>query len=358
MRFRWSPPSSATEILPLPEDPGAGWLREGRGAPEDRFLVLDAEVARLWGDQLEGAGAAGGRGSMVLEATERLKTPDTLVRLWQALAGARATRSTTLVVVGGGIVCDVAAMAASTWMRGMPLTLVPSTLLAMADAALGGKTAVNLLGVKNRVGTFHPAGTLLLVPALLRTLPPRELRSGMAEVLKTALIGAPGIRGSLPLDTSGAGWEAEAARISMECLAVKGGIVSRDLTDTGERMLLNLGHTAGHALESRSGFRLSHGEAVGLGMLVEAEMASGLGGEPGLGCELRALLSSCGLPVGLPGGVDMAGIMALVAGDKKSGTGSRTWALPFGWGDCRLVQLEPEEEERLVSGALEAVLPG
>lgn len=348
LRFDWEFAPSATEVMALrghsPFAMPAGLLA---ARP---FLVVDPEVARLWEGDLVGI-TSECSGVFTPAGGETSKDPGTLVRLWQSMSAAGVRRDTPVLVIGGGVVCDIGAMAASTWHRGAPLFLVPSTLLAMVDACLGGKTGLNIEGVKNQVGTFHPAMGIFISPALLTTLPDRERRNGAAEMLKTALIGDRSIAGLIPSvleeDIDGGA----VVQAVMRCLTVKGSIVERDLTEQGERMLLNLGHTVGHVLESAGGFQLGHGEAVGLGLLVEARMAATLGGNTGLASELEAIMTEAGLPVSIDG-VTPERVLGLLGTDKKSRACGRTWALPFDWEDCRLVRLGSSREEELLPAAL------
>jgi 3-dehydroquinate synthase len=211
-------------------------------------------------------------------------------------------------------------------MRGCRLTLMPTTLLAMVDAALGGKTAVNLAGAKNLVGTFYPAEELVIWVPALATLPPRELRCGLAEAIKTALLGDPALlellrarrADLLRADPKPLG---EAVR---RCLAVKGRIVENDLRETGRRAILNLGHTFAHALESATGFRrYRHGEAVawGLGRALDLGVALGVT-DRALAAELKALLEAYGFELGNPSGVAARDLLAAMRADKKRREGS------------------------------------
>ena len=215
-------------------------------------------------------------------------------------------RDGCLLGIGGGVVCDIAGLAASLYMRGCGLALYPTTLLAMVDASLGGKTGIDFRGWKNLVGTFHPAALLLVCPGALATLPDREFRSGLAEAIKTAVIGDPSL-----LDLLEARRETVLARdpvllaeVVQRCLRVKGGICEADPREEGRRMLLNLGHTFGHALESWTGFRgWTHGEAVAWGMGRAAALGLVLGAtEPAFARRLTALLAAYGFRLETPAG--------------------------------------------------------
>jgi 3-dehydroquinate synthetase len=287
-----------------------------------------------------------------MEATEVLKNTFTLSQIWDSMSAAGIHRDTPVVVIGGGLVCDIGAMAASTYLRGLRLMLVPTTLLCMVDACLGGKTGVNLASAKNQVGTFNPAEKILISPDFLDTLPDREFRSGIAEIAKTALIGDRSIQGLLELIDIERPDKNNILQIIHKCLEVKGAVVTGDLRETGNRMLLNLGHTIGHALESASEFQLTHGEAVGLGLIGEAAIAVSLGGNRELPGEIRHMLKQAGLPTDLSDTVSKEKLTRLFERDKKTRRDGRIWALPFDWCDCRLTRLTPDQEEKVLPIAL------
>jgi 3-dehydroquinate synthase len=349
MEFTWGRPAATTAVRFCRGASGVmERLRDAR-----LFAVVDSAVAGLWDIGPESLGT-GEENVFLLDAREELKSPETLASIWASMDHACSDRDTVLAGIGGGLTLDVAAMAASTWHRGTGLVLVPTTVLAMADACLGGKTAVNVGGAKNQAGTFYPAGEILLAGDFVNTLPPREYRNGMAEILKAGLIGDRAVGGLLasPPERDGDhGWLMDLVGRS---LGVKGSIVSEDLEESGPRRLLNLGHTLGHALESASGFDLSHGEAVGLGMIAAARMA----GNTALAGKIGELLETSGLPVKLGDGFDGDGLESFLDRDKKTSGGSRTWVLPFDWEDCRLVRLDASEEQRLLREAMGFLLSG
>ncbi len=335
---------------------GSGLEGLGREACPGSYLVLDSAVARLHAGRLGREMGGLAAGVSVIEADERAKSMRTVSGLLSDFAAAGLGRGACVVAAGGGMVCDTAAFAASVWMRGVRLVLVPTTLLAQADACLGGKTGVNLGRAKNQAGTFHPASAVFVDPAFLDTLPPREVRCGLGEIIKTAVVsGDRRLRAMLEktprASSSMRDWVSGAVR---HCLEAKAAIVSRDPFDEGERVLLNLGHTLGHALESATGFDLAHGEAVALGCLASAAMARLAGAAEGLEEETRALCRAAGLRDRLEG-IDHARVRRYLSRDKKTAPGGRTWVLPFGWGDCRPVLLEPREESVLLAAGLEAV---
>ena len=223
----------------------------------------------------------------VLEAGESAKGWSSVEKVLAEAVKAGLGRDGTFIGIGGGVITDIAAFAASVYMRGVDLVLLPTTLLAMADAALGGKTGFDLFGIKNLVGTFRPADRVIMSTDILATLPAREWLSGLAEVVKTAIIGDGELLDMLEKDSAAIASGPAACAASLpdlvaRCVAVKGRIVEADPTETGsERAKLNLGHTYGHALESAAGLGvLSHGEAVAWGMARACELGLALGLTP------------------------------------------------------------------------------
>jgi 3-dehydroquinate synthetase len=229
-----------------------------------------------------------------------------------------------VVAFGGGALLDVAGFAAATYLRGIRWVAVPTTLLAQVDAAHGGKTALDHAAGKNLIGAFHPPATVVCDTDLLRTLPPREICSGLAEVVKHAVIGAPGL-----LERAG---RDDPASFVAEAAAVKLAIVARDPREQGERRLLNLGHTLGHAYEQASGYALSHGEAVALGLRAACRIAARHCGFRD-GKAVEAALDRCGLPS--RGALPFEALEAL-GHDKKRAGGRLRWVLPVALGDVRV----------------------
>lgn len=287
-----------------------------------------------------------------LEPGERHKTWEALGRLLVALDAAGLDRDGTVLAVGGGVVTDLAGLAASLHRRGVEWTAVPTTLVGQVDAALGGKTAVNLSGGKNAVGSVHPPRAVLVDPELLATLPGAELRAGMAEVLKTALVSGEALLADVERLASADFARARAAAVEViaACLSCKGALVERDLLDHGARRALNLGHTFGHALEAASRGALRHGEAVGLGLLCAARLAGARGGQDDLEGRLRATLGRWGLPVATV--VDDDAVEAHLGRDKKRRAGRNVFVLPLAPGRVELADDVSKEEVRR---ALDAV---
>ena len=230
---------------------------------------------------------------------EAAKEIDVVARLWSRLAQLRVTRLDAIVGLGGGAATDVAGFTAATWLRGIRVVLVPTTLLGVADAAIGGKTAVNIPAGKNLVGAFHPPGGVLADLAALATLPLTYSASGLAEVIKAGFIADPVILELIDSDPAAAarpGGPHERELIE-RAVAMKAAVVSADLREAGQREMLNYGHTLGHAIERAEGYRMRHGEAVAIGMVYAAEVArlAGRLDEP-TARRHRALLAAVGLP--------------------------------------------------------------
>nr|ADM46363.1 3-dehydroquinate synthase [Streptomyces sp. CS] len=220
------------------------------------------------------------------------------------------TRTDAVVSVGGGTTTDVVGLAAALYHRGVPVVHLPTSLLAQVDASVGGKTAVNLPEGKNLVGAYWQPAAVLCDTDYLTTLPPRELRNGLGEIARCHFIGAPDLHG-LPL--------AEQIAVSV---TLKAGIVSADERDTGQRHLLNYGHTLGHALEAATGFALRHGEGVAIGTVFAGLLAGTLGRvPPDRVREHRQVVASYGLPTALPDGVEPDALIALMRRDKKAVSG-------------------------------------
>lgn len=232
---------------------------------------------------------------------EAAKTADVLAALWSVLGRAGFTRSDAIVAVGGGATTDLAGFAAATWLRGVRVVHVPTTLLAMVDAAVGGKTAIDTPEGKNLVGAFHPPAGVLCDLSLLRTLPRQEIVSGMAEVVKTGFIADPRVLDLVEADPAAATDPAgDVLRELVErSVRVKADVVAADLRESGGREVLNYGHTLGHAIEKVERYTWRHGDAVSVGLVYAAELSAATGRLDGAVVERhRAVLSSLGLPTG------------------------------------------------------------
>jgi shikimate kinase / 3-dehydroquinate synthase len=271
---------------------------------------------------------------IVIPAGESFKTLATAQILWDHFLDAGLERGSTVVALGGGVVGDLSGFAASTYLRGIRWVNVPTTLLAMVDSSLGGKTGVDIARGKNLVGAFHPPAFVLADPDVLASLPEAELRSGMAEVIKHGIIADPGL---LELCTPKAWVGGKQDRLVSRAMAVKIGIIELDPYEKGVRAALNFGHTIGHAVELVSGYRIRHGEAVAIGMVVEARLAERLGlAEPGLSHTIAAICAAAGLQTGIPADLDRTAIRGAVVVDKKKSQGRVRFALPVRIGEVKI----------------------
>lgn len=240
------------------------------------------------------------RAEVILPSGEAHKTIESVARIWDTALDVGIDRRAVLLAVGGGVIGDLTGFAAATLMRGIRFVQVPTTLLAMVDASVGGKTAIDRPQGKNLVGAFHQPSLVLADTDLLDTLPDRELRSGMAEVVKSAIIGDPELFEML--ESAPSLREMDRVEMVRRCIALKSRVVASDERDeTGARAALNFGHTIGHALEAHGGYsRLTHGEAVSLGMIAAMRIGVARGiTDPSLLERGRAVLSKLGLPVDL-----------------------------------------------------------
>jgi 3-dehydroquinate synthase len=244
-------------------------------------------------------------------------------------------RDSTIIALGGGVVGDLAGFVAATFMRGIPVVQVPTTLVAMIDASIGGKTAVDTPAGKNLVGSFHPPAAVLVDPQLLATLPLRELRAGFAEALKHGVIADEpylnSVAASAPALLSAEGSKSDSMlSLIVPSIEIKAEIVSRDEREEGLRRILNFGHTIGHAVELVSGYSLIHGEAVAIGMALESELAEQIGvAQTGTAAAVCRALRSAGLPTSLPAGSDGDAVMEAMRADKKGRSGKMQLALPL-----------------------------
>ena len=287
-------------------------------------------------------------------AGEQSKSLAVASHLFTRLARGRFDRYSTLVALGGGVVGDLGGFVAATYMRGICLVQVPTTLLAMVDSSIGGKTGVNHAGVKNLVGAFYQPSEVIADVRMLATLPERELRSGLAEVIKTAVIGDATLFDYLERHLNAVLRREPQALVEVivRCAGFKARIVEADEKERSERQVLNYGHTIGHAIEAAAGFgRLTHGEAVAIGMALEARLAERLGLiDAGTVERQNALLARAGLPVAL-GGVNRGALWRAMALDKKIRDGVLRFPLLKGIG-------EVVREQEVPNALLQEVLAG
>jgi 3-dehydroquinate synthase len=329
-----------------------GPLLDAAGLPARRFVVSSPPIWKLHGARLTRAGFSD---PILVPDGERYKTLHTVSRVYDALARAEADRASTVVTFGGGVIGDMAGFAAASYLRGVPLVHVPTTLLAQVDSALGGKVGVNLTHGKNLVGAFHQPHAVVIDPSVLETLPRREFRAGLYEVVKYGITSSPSLFDQVGRERAAifARKPDVLASIIGESCRIKGAIVSADERESGLRRVLNFGHTAGHALEAVTRYRrFRHGEAVGYGMLVAAELGMRRGAFAASDREaVAALLTSLG-PLPPIGDVSTDAMLEAMRHDKKVVAGRLHYVLPTAIGATTIVDDVTEEEFR---GALKAV---
>jgi 3-dehydroquinate synthase len=304
-------------------------------------IVTDRRVAKHWLDKTEAALAGAGIASsrIIVEEGEGSKSYATLEQVSEALISAKVERNDLVVALGGGVVGDLAGFAAAILRRGVDFVQVPTSLLAQVDSSVGGKTGINSPQGKNLIGAFHQPVLVIADTAVLDTLPPRQFRAGYAEVAKYGVLGDAAFFSWLEANHADIfkGGAAREHAIATSCRA-KAVIVARDERETGDRALLNLGHTFGHALEAATGFsdRLFHGEGVAIGMVLAAEFSASLGMiPPSDAVRIERHLAEAGLPTHLQdiagfaqeGLADADTLMALMAQDKKVRRGKLTFIL-------------------------------
>ena len=317
----------------------ARWRAALRG--RHALVISNSTVAPLYLQQI----AAGLDGlqwsSFLLHDGETHKSFANVERALQALAALGATRDACVIALGGGVVGDLAGFTAACWMRGIDFIQMPTTLLAMVDSSVGGKTGVNLPAGKNLVGAFHQPRAVIADLDTLATLPVREYRAGLAEVIKGAAIGDAAFFDWLEqhADALLARDSAPLAEAIARKLRYKAGVVARDETEQGERALLNLGHTFGHALETAGRYSvLLHGEGVAIGMLLAAQLSERLHMSSAEDtARLRRLLERTGLPTAIPPGMEARQLLALMRLDKKNLAGTLRLILWRGIGHAEIV---------------------
>lgn len=342
-------PIGQTILVELPDTPysitiGAGNLDSIGEAMQQPNLKLGQKVLivsnptifRHYGQRLEQAITAAGFtvSTCILPAGERYKTPASIQKIYDAALAMQLERSSTMVALGGGVIGDMTGFAAATWLRGINVIQVPTSLLAMVDSSIGGKTGVNHPKGKNLIGAFHQPRLVLIDPTVLKTLPAREFRAAMAEVIKY------GVNWDQELfETMEQAQRLDQRRyvsddllntiISRSCGA-KAHVVMQDEKESGLREILNYGHTIGHAVESLTGYRLiNHGEGVAIGMVAAGEIAVAMGWWSREACDRQqALIEKCHLPSRLPAGIDIAAIIPKLQTDKKVKAGKVRFVLP------------------------------
>lgn len=376
-------PTRTVEVLGYQVLVGPGLLSSlgatcARVAPAHRYAIIsDEAVARHWLGPARDAILSAIGGAAVVTATvppgEGSKTRERWAQLTDWLLAEGAGRDTTVVALGGGVVGDLAGFVAATYLRGVPVVQVPTSLLAMVDAAIGGKTGVDTPRGKNLVGAFHQPRAVVADVWTLATLPAPHLRAGVAEVLKHGAIA------DAAYFRAGAAWGAALHRaaqhgevadasgpVTLEVVArsveIKAEVVTGDPLERGRRQLLNAGHTVAHAIERESDYAMLHGEAVAIGLVVEATLGEAAGiTEAGTAAALRQALGDAGLPTRIPAGLAPARLVDAMRTDKKSRRGALAFALPGAIGRAAGNDREGWStalDERLVLDVLGAVTAG
>lgn len=303
-------------------------------------VIGDGNVVQLYRDQIQNRLSEARL--LVVEPGEESKNMAMAQHLCQDLISANHSRGSVIVGLGGGMVTDLAGFVSSIYMRGVPYVAVPTSLLAMVDAAVGGKTGVNL-GAKNSVGTFYPAELVLADSKFLETLPEREIRTGLAEAIKYAAILDASMEKDLMAD------KLDFEPILRKSIGAKVRVCNEDLHEGGLRKVLNFGHTFGHAIEYLSNYELTHGEAIGVGMVLANRIAQNLGKQSkSHGDRIREMLEKHGLPTEIPKGMTVEDMIDMVYKDKKMDGQKVTFILSPEMGKHEMVKLSPEELKKLL----------
>jgi len=295
-------------------------------------IITDSNVGPLYAERLQAALAGESSQVFTIPAGEKFKTRETWASITDQMLDAGFGRDAAVIALGGGVVGDLAGFVAATFMRGVGFLQVPTTLLAMLDASVGGKTAVDTPAGKNLVGAFHQPVAVISDPALLSTLPANQLRAGFTEALKHGVIADPAhfdaVATTIAELRHGRPDDRAMSAIIARSVEIKSAVAASDFRESGRRKTLNFGHTVGHAVEHLSGYGLLHGEAVAIGMCAEAAIAERMGiAEPGLAQRLRSACEAGGLPVARPEAITPEEIVRATHGDKKGRAGRAQYAL-------------------------------
>lgn len=326
-------------------------LKEALGRTCKAAILTDDTVDALYGEQAERVLSQSGFSACryAMPHGEENKNLSIWAGMLNFLAEQRLTRADVVVALGGGVVGDMAGFAAASYLRGVPFLQIPTTLLAMVDSSVGGKTGLNLAAGKNLAGAFHQPRAVVCDPDTLRTLSPDILADGVAETIKY------GVLGDEPLfeRLKDGCWYDSVLEIIQTCVTAKARLVEEDERDTGSRQFLNLGHTLGHAIEKCSHFTISHGHAVAIGMVYAARLSHRLGlCDKSVRERIEQALLANGLPISAPYTADRLCDVAL--SDKKRSGGSITFVLPRAIGRCELIQKDVSEMPELVRFAVNA----
>ena len=311
-------------------------------APSHRYAIItDENIARHYLQSARESLVTGSRGrlsegrahTVVIPAGEQNKTRERWSAITDTLLAHGCGRDTAIIALGGGVVGDLAGFVAATYMRGIPVVQVPTTLLAMVDASIGGKTAVDTPAGKNTVGAFHPPAIVIIDPSTLASLPARELRAGMAEVIKHAVIADRAmfdeISAILPSLFAGNASQSALESLIARSVRIKANVVAADERELGLRKVLNFGHTIGHGVEAASDYSLLHGEAIAIGMIAEAKLAEAAGvADDGTAATIEGSIAMAGLPSRMPSTIEPDRVLTLMRSDKKQRRDALEYSLP------------------------------
>jgi 3-dehydroquinate synthase len=293
-------------------------------------IITDTHVAALYDKWAQGNGVRA-EATLIFPAGEESKTRETWIRLSDELLARGFGRDSAIVAIGGGVVGDMAGFVAATYCRGVPYAQVPTTLLAMLDASVGGKVGVDTPQGKNLIGAFHPPAIVVSDPTALMDLPAAEYRAGFAEAIKHGVIADAAYFDWIETNASGLVARSKETLVDLirRSVEIKAEVVSADERESGRRAILNAGHTVAHALETESGFRLAHGEAVALGLIAETQIAERMGiARTGLSQQIASLAGALGLPTESQSPRDLTHVMQALTRDKKNRAGKIHLALP------------------------------
>lgn len=332
--------------------PRVGALIAGVLGGRTALVVTEAKIGKLYGREVLDSLRAAGFQAFAAEIPggEESKTLETVAELYSRLLDVRIDRSGALITLGGGVTGDIGGFAAATYLRGIDYVQIPTTLLAQADASIGGKVGVDLPRGKNLVGAFYQPKKVIIDPDLLATLPYRELAGGLAEIIKHGIIADHELFDFIRSRTDAIrrlDRDALETVITRSC-EIKAGVVSRDEKESGIRAILNLGHTIGHGIEAATGYaRHTHGEAVSIGMVASAYISEAIGlAEPGISAEIAGALEPFGLPVAVDSTVDPEEVIRAIRYDKKFLHGKLSLVLPKRIGEVEICDNVTEPEIR------------
>ena len=315
--------------------------------PASVMVVTDTHVAPLYLEAVKASIRGCAVHTHIFPAGEEHKTPETVFGMVRAMAQAELTRSDLVLALGGGVAGDMAGFDAAVYLRGIRFVQLPTTLLCAVDASVGGKTAVDLPEGKNLMGAFHQPSMVICDPDTFATLPEARIADGAAEMVKHGVIADAGLFGLM----AGGEWRKDMADAVARNMEIKRRFVTEDEHDSGQRQLLNFGHTIGHALEARSGFTLSHGQAVAIGMVMETRAARRMGLTGLDEAVLMRALEANGLPVSAQTTADS--LLAYTLRDKKRSSAGITVAVPEAIGKAHLRTLTLDDFRQYLNAACE-----